>query len=522
MERRQWQPTRLSFVLAPVLLASALLPSVWGQAPAPSLTPGVQSSVGELLPRSEGLDALVRGCNRCHLITAVIGTRRDRAAWTATVENMRGRGATVSDSEAASIVAYLSEHFGPGSTTPGPAGARGGIFMMSGRVPDVQPTPGQPLETRNAVGAGQLPAFEGQTRAPAVRTSTTTAATVVASGLRHPWSLAFLPDGRMLVSEKPGALRIVTATGEVGPPITGVPRVVFGGDAGLLDVVLDPAFETTHQIFFSFVEPRDGGNGVVVARARLSRNETALEDVTNVLRVEPTVAGNGHYGGRLHFDRNGHVLVTLGERFDRQVRVQAQHLDSRLGKILRLNSDGTAPPGNPFAGRTDGLPDVWSYGHRNPQGLAFHPLTGELWSIEHGEAGGDELNIIRPGRNYGWPLIGYGTEYDLRPINGGRTSAPNMEQPAYFWDPAIGPTSMVFYDGVLVPEWRHNLFVTSRIGQHLARLVFDGDRVIGEERLLLDQRQMMRWVGQGPDGALWVLTDHQDGRLIRLAPSGTR
>jgi glucose/arabinose dehydrogenase len=224
-----------------------------------------------------------------------------------------------------------------------------------------------------------------------------------------------------------------------------------------------------------------------------------------------------HFGCRLLFDDKGKLFMTSGERMDPVIRVQAQQLDSRLGKLLRLNVDGSAAPGNPFAKTAGALPDIWTYGHRNSQGLAWHPGTHELWSIEHGEAGGDELNLIKGGHNYGWPTIAYGMEYDRRAINGGRTVEAKMDQPLYFWDPAIGPTSMAFYNGKLIPEWRNNLFIAAHMGQHIARLVLDGHRVVGEERLLLDQKQMMRWVGQGPDGALWVLTDDADGRLIRLS-----
>jgi aldose sugar dehydrogenase len=269
-------------------------------------------------------------------------------------------------------------------------------------------------------------------------------------------------------------------------------------------------------LYFAFAEPRTGGSGLTLASARLSDDETALESVRILLRVEPTHASVSHFGCRLLFDEHGKLFMTSGERMDPVLREQAQRLDSRMGKLLRLNTDGSAAPGNPFEKTPGALADIWTYGHRNSQGLAYHPLTHALWSIEHGQAGGDELNVIQPGRNYGWPLVAYGLENDRTPIHGGHTSGPGVEQPKYFWDPAIGPTSMAFYTGRLIPEWRNNLFVAAHMGQHVARLVLEGDRVVGEERLLLDQHQMMRWVGQGPDGALWVLTDDADGRLIRL------
>jgi glucose/arabinose dehydrogenase len=340
---------------------------------------------------------------------------------------------------------------------------------------------------------------------------------VVAHGLDHPWALAFLPNGHMLITEKPGTMRVLTADGAVGPSIANVPAVFYHSDGGLLDLVLDPHFAANRQLYFAYAEPRTGGAGLTLANARLSDDETALESVRVLLRVEPTHPSVSHFGCRLLFDPQGKLFMTSGERMDPVLRVQAQQLDSRLGKLLRLNTDGSAAPGNPFEKTAGALPDIWTYGHRNSHGLAYHPVTHELWSIEHGQAGGDELNVILPGRNYGWPLVAYGTENDHSPINGGVTQAPNVEQPKYFWDPAIGPTGMAFYTGNLVPEWRNNLFVASHMGQHLARLVLKGHKVVGEERLLLDQRQMMRWVGQGPDGALWVLTDNADGRLIRLA-----
>ena len=487
-------------------------------AAAQTTAPQAQGPTAVTLPNGDGRDVLIRACNRCHIITAVIGRPRTRDEWTAVVNNMRERGATMDASETTTIVDYLTASFGPGSQAPATGRGGRGVFILSGRVPDGAPVIGQPLETRPAVGAGQKPAFPGQTRANAVRTTTAVIATVVARGLRSPWSLAFLPDGRMLVTEKPGAMRIITSAGAVGEPIAGVPQVAFGGDGGLLDVVLDPAFASNRQIYFTFIEPRQGGVGVSVARARLNGDSTALEGLTIIQRIEPTRPGFTHFGSRLLFDREGRLLVTTGDRFDMDLRPQVQQLDSQLGKVLRLNTDGTPAPGNPFAGRAGALASIWSYGHRNAQGLALHPATGALWSIEHGQAGGDEVNIIRRGVNYGWPTIAYGAEYDLRPIGAGVTAASGMEQPVYYWDPAIGPTSLAFYIGALIPEWRNNLFVASHNGQHVARLVIDGERVVGEERLLLDQQQMMRWVGNGPDGALWVLTDSEDGRLIRLAP----
>jgi aldose sugar dehydrogenase len=507
---------RLSSLHASLIVGGLLLagPGTQTYAQSPFPTPPAES-----LPLDEGRDELLRACNLCHPIMAMLGQQRSEPEWKAVVDAMRGRGAPVNDAQAAQISTYLAKHFAPGMPVrPGAGRMPGGrTFILGGRPPDQDPVIGHPLETREPVGVKQTPAFEGQTRAPAVQTRTPIRATVIARGLNHPWALAFLPKGRMLITEKPGAMRVVSPTGQVGAPIANVPAVLYKSDGGLLDLVLDPRFARNRQLYFAFAEPREGGSGLTLASARLSADETALESVRILLRIEPTHTSVSHFGCRLLFDDKGKLFMTSGERMDPVIRVQAQQLDSRLGKLLRLNVDGSAAPGNPFAKRAGALPDIWTYGHRNSQGLAWHPVTHELWSIEHGEAGGDELNLIKAGHNYGWPAIAYGMEYDRRAINGGRTADPTMDQPLYFWDPAIGPTSMAFHDGKLVPEWRNNLFIASHMGQHIARLVLDGHRVVGEERLLLDQKQMMRWVGQGPDGALWVLTDDADGRLIRLS-----
>ena len=386
------------------------------------------------------------------------------------------------------------------------------------RPPDQPPIIGQPLETRDPIGKRQRPAFPGQTRAVAVATQTPLRVEIVARGLRNPWSLAFLPGDKILVTEKPGSMRVVGRDGTVGDEIEGVPKVVVGGAAGLLDVALDPSFASTRLIYFSYVEPRARGNGVAIAKARLADNFQKLGSVTTILRVEPSVRGNAHYGCRLLFDKEGKLFVSLAERLFDPYRDQAQFLDSWLGKILRINTDGSAVADNPFTKTPGTLPEIWSFGQRNPQGLAFHPETGELWDTEHGPQGGDEINEINPGKNYGCPVIAYGTDTNLRPINGGQSARDGMEQPIYYWDPAIAPSGATFYSGSLIPEWKNNLFVAALAGEHVARLVFNADRVIGEERLLLDQHQRMRDVRQGPDGAFWVITDHEDGLLIRVSP----
>ncbi len=374
------------------------------------------------------------------------------------------------------------------------------------------------FETKEARAAAQTPAFPGQTRAAAVSTKTPLEVGVVAHGLRHPWSFEFLPDGRVIVAEKPGAIRIVSPTGTISPELEGTPAVVYGGDAGLLDLALDPAFSRNRLIYLTYVEPRPGGCGVALAKATLSKDATRIEAPMVILRVEPTIRGLAHFGARLLFDRQGMLLVSLSERFFSPFRDQAQALDSRLGKILRVAPSGAPAPGNPFANTEGALLEIWSYGHRDPEGLAFQPSTGELWATEQGPRGGDELNLIRPGKNYGWPRIAYGTEYDGRSTASVLTSTPGMEQPVYYWDQPMSPGGVSFYDADLIPEWKGCLFVASHGGRYLSRLVLEGRRVAGEERLLLDLQERLSDVKQGPDGALWVITDDRDGRLLRIAP----
>lgn len=405
-----------------------------------------------------------------------------------------------------------------------------GLPNRGGRAPDGPVVPGQPLPTNPATAPDQKPAFDGQVRAPAVVTRTPVAAEVKTRNLDHPWGIAFLDDGKLLVTEKPGAMRVIDmASGEPVAGVGGIPTVVYGGDAGLLDVVADPAFAKNRTIYFTYVEPRgDHDSGLVVAKARLQppKGGTAapmynLEDATVLIRVDPALAQRAHYGSRLVFDREGYLFVSLGERFFYPARGEAQSPYSWLGKVLRIDTGGKAAPGNPFDRDQDAenhpRAEIWSYGHRNPQGLAINPADGKLWDAEHGPDGGDEVNLVARGANYGWPLVAYGTNYDRSPIGDGRTQRQDTVQPRYVWEAAVGPSGMTFYAGDGIPEWKGNLFVAALTGQHLARLVVEGDRIVGEERLLQDQHQRIRHVAQGPDGALWVVTDAAAGRLIRLA-----
>lgn len=379
--------------------------------------------------------------------------------------------------------------------------------------------PGAPVETRAANGANQTPAFAGQTRAPGVTTALTMTHSVVASGLEHPWGLAVLPDGNWLVTERPGRLRIVTAQGQVGEPITGLPAVDARGQGGLLDVVLSPTFATDRTLFWSYAEPRDGGNGTAVARGVLSADGRSVGDVQVIFHALPTYDGDKHFGSALTFDPAGHLFITLGERSDAPMRPQAQDLGSHMGKIIRINADGSVPQNNPFVGRAGALPEIWSLGHRNVQGVATQPGTGAIWTIEHGTRGGDELNRPEPGKNYGWPVIAYGVEYRGAPINEGITAREGLEQPIYYWDPVIAPGGQTFYSGAMFPGWQGNLLIAGLGGKSLTRLVLDGDRVVGEERLLTGLGERIRDVAVGSDGAVWVITDEEDGKLVRLAVS---
>ncbi|MFT4913759.1 MAG: glucose/arabinose dehydrogenase [Brevundimonas sp.] len=388
---------------------------------------------------------------------------------------------------------------------------------------DSVPTgPGAPVESRPANAPDQQPAFAGQTRAPGVQTTLALSHAVVATGLEHPWGLALMPDGRWLVTERPGRLRIISADGAVSAPVAGLPPVAARGQGGLLDVVTGPTFGTDRMIYWSYAEARpdsgvDGGNATSVARGRLSDDGGRVEGVQVIFRALPAYDGDKHFGSSLAFAPDGTLFITLGERSDTPMRPQAQRLGSHMGKTIRINADGTVPADNPYVGQAGALPEIWSLGHRNMQGVAIQPGTGDVWTVEHGTRGGDELNRERAGANYGWPEVAYGVEYRGAPINGGITAREGIEQPVYYWDPSIATGGMTFYDGAMFPGWRGNLLVTALKDKHIARLVIENGRVVGEERLLTTLGERVRDVAVGPDGAVWVVTDETDGKLVRLA-----
>ena len=378
-------------------------------------------------------------------------------------------------------------------------------------------TAGTPVETGRP-NADYKPAFEGQTRVAGVKTSTPYEGTAINNTLRRPWGITTLPDGRLLITEKEGTMRIATAAGQISPAITGIPPINPGGQGGLLGVTIDPQFSSNRMVYWVFSESTAEGNLTSVAKGSLSADERRIENATIIYRATPAYNNTMHYGGRILVDRPGNLIVSTGERSDRETRPQAQHLNSALGKIVRITKDGRPAAGNPFTGRADARPEIYSYGHRNVQGLAFHPETGDLWETEMGPRGGDELNLIQPGRNYGWPIIGYGIEYSGGKVGGGITQQAGMEQPVYYWDPVLSPSGMTFYSSDKMPEWNNNVFICGLNSNHIARLVIRNNKVVGEERLLSGEGERFRDITQGKDGALYAVTD--GGRLYRIGRKG--
>lgn len=371
-----------------------------------------------------------------------------------------------------------------------------------------------PVETRSP-NTDYKPAFQGQTRINGVKTKTPFEGVAISNGLNRPWGIAVLPDGRLLITQKSGTMRIATTSGQLSPEITGLPAVNSGGQGGLLGLTIDHDFATNRIVYWSYSENTADGNLTAVAKGRLADDEKTMQNVQVIYRATPAYRGTLHYGSRILVDRTGNLVVSTGERSDLVTRPQAQDLNSGLGKVIRITKDGQPAPGNPFLNRAGARPEIYSYGHRNVQGLAFHPQTGDLWENEFGPRGGDELNIIKPGANYGWPVITYGIEYSGGTIGGGKTQQAGMEQPVYYWDPVLSPSGMTFYTGSAMPEWKNNLFIAGLNSNHIARLVIQNNRVTGEERLLANEGQRFRDVIMGKDDALYAVTD--EGRLYRIA-----
>jgi glucose/arabinose dehydrogenase len=378
--------------------------------------------------------------------------------------------------------------------------------------------PGRPsVETQPPEAPNQKAAFPGQTRAPQPARQTTVQAQNVATGLSHPWALEFLPDGRMLVTEKPGRMRIVDAKGKLSEPVSGLPAVVAQGQGGLLDVALDPDYAKNGLVYWSYSEPREGGNGTAVARGRLvTSGQPRVENVQVIFRQQPTFASSMHFGSRLVFARDGALFIALGERSFPQARVKAQDLDNTFGKVVRIRPDGSIPKDNPFVARANARPEIWSYGHRNLQSAALDS-KGRLWTVEHGPRGGDELNRPEAGKNYGWPVITYGIEYSGQAVGQGITAREGMEQPLYYWDPVIAPSGMAFYSGTQFPGWEGNILIGGLGSEGIVRLVLEGDRVVAEERIDLDAR--IRDVKVDSKGVIYAVTDEPEGRILRIVPT---
>lgn len=384
---------------------------------------------------------------------------------------------------------------------------------LSDNQPENEADTSNPVETRPP-NTNYKPAFAGQTRVGRVATKASYEGKVISSNLNNPWGVIALPDGRLLITEKKGTMRIATTSGNLSAAITGLPAVDSRGQGGLLGLTIDPAFTANRMVYWVFSEGGEGGTLTAVAKGKLSADEKRIENATVIYRATPRYNGTLHYGGRILFNKQGHLMISTGERSDLQTRPQAQDLMSGLGKIICITINGEPAPGNPFSGKSNARPEIYSYGHRNVQGLAWHPVTGDLWENEFGPKGGDELNRIQAGKNYGWPAITYGYEYSGEKVGGGLTQKNGLEQPVYYWDPVVSPSGMTFYNGSDMPEWKNDLFIAALNTPHLLRLVIKDNQVTGEERLLESENQRFRDVCVGKDGALYAVTDA--GRLYRV------
>ncbi len=392
----------------------------------------------------------------------------------------------------------------------------------------------KPIETRQPNAKEQTPTFPEQTRACAVETKTVYEVSVVAKGLNKPWAVEPLPNGDFLITEKGGQIRIISNDGKIGEPLEGVlsveqggvtqaskqgglPPITARGQGGLLDVALSPNFKKDQTIFWSFSEDREDGSGTSVARGRLSKDRKKLEDVRVIFQAVPAYNNGLHFGSRIAFGQDGKLYVTTGDRFDRPNRLKVQQLDNHYGKVMRINPDGSIPKDNPFVNKKGAKPEIWSLGHRNLQSAVFDP-NGKLWTVEHGARGGDELNLIKKGENYGWSVVTFGQEYSGQAIPNAKTTRESYVDPVYYWDPVIAPSGMEVYTGSKFPEWKGNIFIGGLASQRLVRLIVKDNKVVGEEHLLTGRNQRIRDVKQGNDGFLYVVTDEGDGELIRIAP----
>jgi len=371
---------------------------------------------------------------------------------------------------------------------------------------------GEPVE-KNKANSNYKPAFAGQTRIGSVKTKTPYTVTVISSDLKGPWGMHTLPDGRLLISSKPGTMQILTTDGKIVKTVTGFPAVQYGGQGGLLDINIDPNFTTNRMIYWTFAQPGEGAT-LAVAKGKLSADETKLENVKVIWEAFPRYKGDGQFGSRLLFDKQGNLFVTSGDRQANDIRVKAQDLSATTGKIIHITKDGKPVAGNPFIGKANAKPEIYAYGFRNPDGFSFNPVTGGLWEAEFGPRGGDEINLIKPGGNYGWPYVTYGIEYSGEKVYDGIQQKAGTIQPVYYWDPVISPGCMMFYTGNIA-EWKNNLFVGGLSGQHIARLVIKNNKVVGEERLLADKNERWRCMATGKDGAIYAATD--GGKLYRIA-----
>ncbi len=384
-------------------------------------------------------------------------------------------------------------------------------FTPSSNLPADTTLP--PVEIQNP-NSQYKPAFAGQTRIGGVKTKTPYTATVINSELKFPWAIVCMPDGRFLVTEKSGALRILKATGQADKTISGLPAVVFAGQGGLLDVNIDPDFAKNRMIFWDYAEQTAEGALLAVAKGRLSDDESKVENVEVIYRAKPGYSGKLQYGSRILFDPQGNLFVSTGERAGGDIRMKAQDVTAAIGKVLHITKEGKAVAGGPFANTAGALPEVYAYGLRNPEGMTWNPDTHEIWEAEFGPRGGDEINIIKPGNNYGWPVVTYGIEYSGEKVGEGIQQKDGVTQPIYYWDPVISPCGLLFYTGSLFPEWKNNLFVCALSGLHIARLVIENNKVVGEERLLKDKNERWRSLTTGKDGALYGVTDK--GNLYRI------